>query len=78
MIPNLSLHLENLACPMPLLKTKKALATLAAGETVEVYATDAGVPQDFALFCQKTGHQLLSLDTLESGVFYVLIQKKSD
>lgn len=72
---DITLDLKGLKCPMPMLRTKKALATLESGTIVTVLATDSGAPDDFAAFCKHTGHQLL--DSSESdGVFTVVIQRK--
>ena len=47
-----TLDLTGLKCPLPILKTKKALAQMQAGEVITVLATDAGAPDDFAAFCR--------------------------
>ena len=62
-------------CPLPILRAKKALATLEAGQILSVRATDPGAPDDFAAFCRQTGHQLLASDT-DNGVFVLVIQHK--
>lgn len=69
------LDLKGLKCPMPMLRTKKALATLTEGDVVTVLATDTGAPDDFAAFCQHTGHRLLDSDESD-GVFTIVIQHK--
>ena len=71
-----TLDLTGLKCPLPILKTKKALAQMQAGEVITVLATDAGAPDDFAAFCRQTGHVLLAADALESGVFVLVVQHK--
>ncbi len=48
-----------LACPLPILKAKKALATLASGEVLKVITTDRGAVRDFQAFCRQTGNELL-------------------
>ncbi|MDK4680129.1 sulfurtransferase TusA family protein [Kingella negevensis] len=70
------LDLTGLKCPMPMLRTKKALAMMESGAVVKVLATDAGAPDDFAAFCKHTGHELLSLTTREDGVFELVIKHK--
>ncbi len=45
---------RNLACPMPLLKTKVALRRVANGESLYVVATDPNSQADIAAFCQQT------------------------
>ena len=49
-----------LNCPLPILRTRKALNAMAAGETLQVIATDQGSVKDISAFCQQTGHDLVS------------------
>lgn len=72
---DLYLDLRQLNCPLPILKTKKALAQMPAGSVLKIVATDAGVPADFTVFCQQTGHTLLSCDT-QAGEHTLYIQHK--
>ncbi len=60
---NQVLNAEGLNCPLPILKAKKMLKTLAAGEILEIRATDPGAVADFAAFCNQTGNELLSSST---------------
>ncbi len=68
------LDARGLKCPLPVLKARKAMKPLAAGDTLRVEATDPSAVQDFANFCETTGHELL-----ESGqdgeVYRFLIRK---
>ena len=57
------LNAEGLNCPLPILKAKKALKTVPAGEILEIRATDPGSVADFAAFCNQTGNELLSSST---------------
>ena len=70
-----TLDLRGLKCPLPILRTKKALAQLESGNILTVWATDPGAPDDFAAFCRQTGHQLLASGT-DNGVFVLVIQHK--
>lgn len=70
-----TLDLTGLKCPLPILRAKKALATLQQGDIIHVLATDAGAPADFAAFCHHTGHQLLTSNE-ENGVFTLSIRHK--
>jgi len=49
-----------LACPLPILRAKKALANLVAGEVLRVMTTDRGAVRDFQAFCKQTGNVLLA------------------
>jgi tRNA 2-thiouridine synthesizing protein A len=64
-----------LKCPMPILKTKKALADMASGEILEIRATDPAAEQDFKAFARQTGHQLRHVSEV-AGVFTFFLQRK--
>ena len=51
---------KGMACPLPILKAKKALSTLLPGEVLEVITTDRNAIKDFQAFCRQTGNSLLS------------------
>lgn len=69
------IDLTGLKCPMPILRTKKALATLESGSILTVLATDKNAPEDFVAFCQHTGHELLQ-SSEENGVFKLVLKRK--
>ena len=61
-----------LACPLPILRAKKALATIAAGEVLRVITTDRGAVRDFQAFCRQTGNELLTqVDEVEQVTHYL-------
>ncbi len=64
-----------LKCPMPILRTKKALADMASGEILEIHVTDPAAPDDFAAFARQTGHTLLQVETGE-GQWIVFLRRK--
>lgn len=51
---------SGLACPLPILRTKKALATLESGQVVKVITTDTHAKDDFQAFAEQTGNTLLA------------------
>jgi len=53
------LDCSGLACPMPILKTKKAVDLLEAGQVLKMVATDPGSLPDVIAWTSKTGHILL-------------------
>ena len=63
-----------LQCPGPILKLKKNMDTMSAGERIEVKATDPGFPRDAEAWCQSTGNRFLS-QTNENGYCSVVIEK---
>ena len=54
------LDVRGLNCPLPILRAKKALGDLTAGQVLKVVATDPGSVKDFQAFCKQTGNELLS------------------
>lgn len=72
-----SLDVIALKCPLPVLKARRVLAALAPGSVLEVLAGDPGAGEDFAAFCQATGHRLVG-HSADGGVQRFLIQKAAD
>ncbi|MBL6958799.1 MAG: sulfurtransferase TusA family protein [Rhodospirillales bacterium] len=70
------LDTKGMNCPLPILKAKKAIKGLDAGETLQVESTDPGSVKDFEAFCRSTGNELLE-STEADGVFTYLIKKAS-
>ncbi|QKS73018.1 sulfurtransferase TusA family protein [Paenalkalicoccus suaedae] len=62
---NHQLDAKGLACPMPIVRTKKAMADVQEGEVLEVLATDKGSKADIAAWSRSAGHQYLG--TTEEG-----------
>ena len=63
---------SGLACPLPIVKTKKSLADMASGQVLKVIATDPGSVADIAAFAETTGHALLQTGSENSKhVFYI-------
>ena len=54
------LDVKGLNCPLPILRTKKALSEMSSGQVLRVLATDPGAVKDFHAFARQTGNQLLS------------------
>ena len=50
---------SGLACPLPIVKTKKSLADMASGQVLRVVATDPGSVRDFQAFARQTGNELV-------------------
>jgi tRNA 2-thiouridine synthesizing protein A len=69
-----TLDTRGLSCPLPILKTKKAIASLASGEILEITATDPGSVKDLDAFCTQTGNEMITNETIEDG-FYFRIRK---
>ncbi len=61
------LDLMGLKCPLPALRTEKALAALPAGRRLSILADDPLAPLDMAHLCNKAGHALVSTTPLPNG-----------
>ena len=66
---------RGLNCPLPILKAKKALAELQAGELLKVVATDPGSVRDFQAFARQTGHALVE-QSAEGGEFIHVLRHR--
>lgn len=69
-----SLDATGLKCPLPVLRARKAMKSVAAGELLEVKATDPGAVADFKSFCETTGDELVEWREAD-GVFLFRIRK---
>lgn len=57
--PDETLDCRGLSCPMPLLKTKKAIKKMGSGQILEILGTDPGTANDLPGFAKKAGHEYL-------------------
>jgi tRNA 2-thiouridine synthesizing protein A len=71
------LDAAGLRCPLPILKTRKALARLQGGQVLQVIATDPDSVRDFESFSQQLGHELLEARQ-DADRFYFLLRKRDD
>ena len=68
------LDARGLNCPLPILKTKKALADMTSGQVLRVVATDPGAVRDFQAFSKQTGNDLLAHSV--EGKDYIFFMKR--
>ena len=66
------LDARGLNCPLPILRTKKALTDMSAGQVLKVLATDPGSVKDFAAFSRQTGNSLLSSDAADKECIFFM------
>lgn len=66
---------SGLACPLPILRTKKALATMTSGQVLRIIATDPGSVKDFQAFARQTGNELLE-HSAKDAEFEFFIRRK--
>lgn len=70
------LDARGLNCPLPILRTKKALNEMTGGQTLKVIATDPGAVKDFQAFAKQTGNDLLESGEA-NGEYTFLLKKKA-
>lgn len=68
------LDASGLNCPLPILRAKKTLGGMEAGQVLRVVATDPGSVKDFDAFAKQTGNELMESGE-EGGKFVFLIKK---
>jgi tRNA 2-thiouridine synthesizing protein A len=68
---------RGLACPLPVLKARKVLLSLAPGERLVVMATDPLAAVDIPHFCQEDGHRLVA-NSQRAGVLTFVIERGSE
>ena len=69
------LDVQGLKCPLPILRTKKALSEMPSGALLRVLATDPGAARDFEAFARQTGNELLS-SSATGQVFEFFFKRK--
>ncbi len=70
------LDASGLNCPLPILRAKKTLSSMDAGQVLHIIATDPGSVKDFEAFAKQTGDELLESKE-EGGKFHFLLIKKA-
>ncbi|MDX1592895.1 MAG: sulfurtransferase TusA family protein [Gammaproteobacteria bacterium] len=73
--PDQELDLSGLNCPLPILRTKKAIAQASSGTVLRVIGTDPGSPREFRAFAEQGGFELLSVEEETRGRYVYLIRK---
>ncbi|MFN4311225.1 MAG: sulfurtransferase TusA family protein [Ferrovibrio sp.] len=69
-----TLDVKGLNCPLPVLRAKKAMKSVARGDVLTVEATDPNTMRDMAALCEASGFTLLSSEE-RGGVFVFRIQQ---
>ena len=70
-----TLDARGLKCPMPIVKTAQAIKSIAAGELLEVLATDPGAVADFAAWSRSTGNSVIE-QSIQDGVYRFVLRRK--
>ena len=66
------LDTRGLNCPLPILKAKKALATMDSGALLRVVSSDPGSMRDFQAFARQTGNTLVAQTQVEADYVHVI------
>lgn len=75
MLFNKELDVRGMNCPVPILRSKKAIGEIASGQVLKVVATDPGSVKDMQAFANQTGNELL--DSGESSGIYTYFLRKA-
>ncbi|WP_191560409.1 sulfurtransferase TusA family protein [Metabacillus idriensis] len=59
------LDAKGLACPMPIVKTKKAMNELESGQVLEIHVTDKGAKNDLTAWAKSGGHEFLKHEEVD-------------
>jgi len=73
--PDREVDARGLNCPLPILRTKKALNDMASGQIVRILATDPASVRDFQAFARQTGNQLVEHGEQDGAFFFVMKRK---
>jgi tRNA 2-thiouridine synthesizing protein A len=71
---DLEIDARGLNCPLPILRTRKGINTLASGQVVKIIATDPGSVKDLEAFCKQTGNEMLE-SSQRDGEYHFNIRK---
>lgn len=69
---NATLDARGLNCPMPILRTRKALLGMESGETLTVISSDPGSVKDMGSFCAQTGDELVENSANEQEFIFII------
>lgn len=69
-----TLDAKGLACPMPVVRTRKSINELETGEILEIHATDKGSVADLTAWAKSSGHEMVDQKE-EAGIFMFWIKK---
>lgn len=73
--PDSTLDCKGMLCPMPIVKTHKAIKKMEVGQILEMTATDPGSLPDMQAWARQTRHELLLAQEEDDGTFRFLIKK---
>lgn len=69
------LDCSGMLCPLPVVKTAKAIKNVEIGQVLKMISTDAGAPSDMVAWTHQTGHEML--ESIEESGKYVFLFRRS-
>jgi tRNA 2-thiouridine synthesizing protein A len=69
-----TLDTSGMLCPIPVIKTSRAIKEVQVGQVIKMISTDPGAPPDMEAWSRQTGHELLDSHT-EDGKFIFFIRR---
>lgn len=72
---DIELDTRGLNCPIPILRAKKSISQMSAGQVLRITATDPGSVKDMEAFCKQTGNELLESNE-GNGEFIFFLKKQ--
>jgi tRNA 2-thiouridine synthesizing protein A len=69
------LDARGINCPLPILRTKKALNDLEAGKVLRIVATDPGAVRDFNAFAEQVGYELVASEVVDKEYIFYMRKK---
>ena len=73
--PDEKLDVRGLSCPMPVLKTGKAMKNMEPGQILEVMGTDPGSKNDMPKVAKKSGNEWLGVRDDDEGFYRFYLKK---
>lgn len=70
---DITVDAKGLACPMPIVRAKKAMDGLKSGQIMELETTDKGALNDFQAWARQNNHELIQMEEGD-GVYRFLVK----
>lgn len=67
-----TIEVNDLCCPLPLLKTKKKIAEIETGEVLKIVGLQPSLRDDLIGWCRRNGHFFLEESSSNDGLYYLV------
>ena len=71
---DVELDTSGLNCPLPVLKARRALSGMEAGQRLHLIVTDLGANKDIPAFAKMTGNPLIEASE-QDGILHFILEK---